>query len=234
MAKKKKKDTAAESIQTVEQALSKTEVFIERNQNIIVYSFIAIMIIVGAFYGYRKYVKLPKERRAQEDMFFAERYFEKDSLDLALMGDGNNLGFLDIIDEYGRTSSANLARFYAGTIYLKKGAFEDAIDMLEDFNGKDDIIGPIGIGRLADAYLEVGEVKKAAKKYLEAAEKRENPLTTPMFLFRAGITYEKLIEDPNRALELYNRIRSDYPKSNEARSIEKYIARAELAAGIDE
>jgi tetratricopeptide (TPR) repeat protein len=234
MAKKKKKDSAAESIQTVEQALSKTEVFIERNQNIIVYSFIAIMVIVGVFYGYRKYVKLPKERRAQEEMFFAERYYEKDSLDLALMGDGNNLGFLDIIDEYKRTSSGNLARFYAGTIYLKKGEFENAIDMLEGFKGKDDIVGPIGTGRLADAYLEVGEVEKAATKYVEAAEERDNPLTTPMFLFRAGITYEKLLDNPKKALELYDRIRIDFPKSNEARSIEKYIARAELAAGTDE
>jgi len=57
-------------------------------------------------------------------MFMAQKYFEQDSIRKALNGDGQYLGFLAIIDEYGMTKSSNLSHYYAGMCYLKLGQFE--------------------------------------------------------------------------------------------------------------
>ncbi|MEI6765380.1 MAG: tetratricopeptide repeat protein [Bacteroidota bacterium] len=226
MAKKTEQtDKAEERIHAVEEALGKGEHFIEKNKNLLFYILIGILVIVGGYLGYRKFILGPKERDAQAAMWTAERYFEKDSLNLAMNGDGTNLGFVDIASQYSSTKSGNLAHYYLGVIYMKKGEFQNAIDNLEDFKSDDMIIGPMAKGLLGDAYLELGDMDKAIKFYLEAANKKNNDFTAPMYFMRAGLTYE-LKGDYSSALAQYEKIKKDYVKSFEAREIDKYIARA--------
>ena len=52
---------------------------------------------------------------------------KKDSMNLALNGDGNIYGFLKIIDKYGSTNAGNLAKFYAGRILIGNGEFEKGL-----------------------------------------------------------------------------------------------------------
>ena len=154
----------------------------------------------------------------------AQKYFEKDSLNRALYGDGNALGFIDIIDDYGSTKTGNLAKYYAGICYLRMGNYEEAIEYLESHDPVDQLIGPMAVGGLGDAYMELNQPEKAAEYYLEAAEVSDNDFTAPMYLYRAGMTYEMLgrYED---AYEAYNRIYQEYYRSNEGRSVERNMAR---------
>jgi tetratricopeptide (TPR) repeat protein len=221
----KKQDKTEGGIVAVEEALSKTERFIEKNQKLLTIVIGAIVIVVLVFFGFKRFYMGPREQEAKEQMFMAERYFEIDSLNLALNGDGMYPGFLDIIDDYGMTKGANLSKYYAGICYLKLGNFEEAIDYLNSFKGKDQVVGPMAKGALGDAYLELNQAGKAAVLYTEAAEMQENEFTSPLFLMKAGWTYE-LLQDYKKALETYERIKYDFPTSNEARDIEKYIARA--------
>ena len=222
----KEQDTkVGKNIHAVEEALSKTEHFIEKNQKIILYIVGALVVLIGGYMAFKKFYLGPKETEAQSQMFWAEKYFEKDSLNLALNGDGNYLGFLDIIDEYGMTKSADLAHYYAGMCYLKKGQFEEAIDHLKDFDSDDQIVSSMAKGALGDAYMELGDNDKALDYYMKAADNNNNLFTTPMFLMKAGWTYE-IMGNYAEALKLYERIRKDYYKSYESREIEKYIARA--------
>ena len=222
----KEQDTkVGKNIHAVEEALSKTEHFIEKNQKIILYVVGALVVLIGGYMAFKKFYLGPKEKEAQSQMFWAEKYFEKDSLNLALNGDGNYLGFIDIIDEYGMTKSADLAHYYAGMCYLKKGQFEEAIDYLEDFDSDDQIVCSMAKGALGDAYMELGDNDKALDYYMKAADNNNNLFTTPMFLMKAGWTYE-IMGNYAEALKLYERIRKDYYKSYESREIEKYIARA--------
>jgi len=46
-----------------------------------------------------------------------------------------------------------------------------------------------------------------------------------LFLFKAGQVYE-ILENYDAAVETYTRIKENYLKSNEARTIDKNIARA--------
>lgn len=221
---KKKTDNTEEKIMAVEEALSKTEIFIEKNQKLLGIIIGAIALVVLAYFGFQRFYLLPREKQAQSQMFMAEKYFEQDSLKLALNGDGMYPGFLEIIDDYSMTKSARLAHYYTGIIMLNDGKFQDAIDHLEKFNIKDDMIAPMAKGAIGDAYMELGNASKAADSYINAAEISVNDFTTPVFLQKAAWAYEDA-GDKAEAIKAYDRIRVDFPRSTEARDVEKYIAR---------
>jgi tetratricopeptide (TPR) repeat protein len=220
-----KKTTAGDDrMVAVEEALGKTEQFIEKNQNILIYIVLGILIIVLGYFGYKKFYISPMEESAQEQIFMAQKYFEMDSLSRALYGDGNALGFLDIIDDYGRTNTGNLATYYAGICYLRMGNFEEAIEYLEQHDPPDQIIGPMALGALGDAYLELNDPEQAVRYYLEAADENVNDFTTPLFLYKAGMTYE-MQKEYQDAYEVYDRIYREYYRAPEARNIERNMAR---------
>jgi tetratricopeptide (TPR) repeat protein len=226
----KKKDQTEERIVAVEEALSKTEQFIERNQRIISYIVGGLIVVVLLVFGYRKFVTLPKEKAAEKAMFTAEYYFEQDSLELALYGAGESIGFLGIIDDYGSTSTGNLARYYAGISYLNLGEYEQAIDHLEAFDGEDLILSAMALGALGDAYMELGNTDEAISYYEKAAGKNANEFTTPTFLLKAAWAYE-INNEYEKALENFERIKREYPKSREARDIDKNIAKVKAYLG---
>ena len=221
----KKKDKTEGGIVAVEEALSKTEQFIENNQKLLTIIIGVIVVIVLIFFGFKRFYMAPREQEVKEQMYMAEKYFDIDSLNLALNGDGMYPGFIQIIDDYSMTKGANLSKYYAGICYLKLGNFEEAIDYLDSFNGKDHILGPMAKAAIGDAYLELDKADKAAGYYTEATEMNENEFTTPLFLMKSGMTYE-ILKNYKKAVETYERIKYDYPTSNEAREIDKYIARA--------
>lgn len=221
-----KKNVEIEGLENVEEALSRTEKFIEENQKIILMVVAAIAIIVLGYFGYVNYIFKPKVEEAAASMYQAERYFEQDSLKLALYGDGNNFGFLYIIDEYSGTPSANLAKYYAGVSYLHLGDYDKAIDFLLDYNGKDLLIKTLALSALGDAYAQKGNLEKAAKYYLEAAENKADKFNVPLCLLKAGAAFEEL-NKYEKALKVYRQIETEYSDSREARGIEKYIARVE-------
>lgn len=222
----KKVEKIEERIIAVESALSRSERFLEDNYKVVLGVVAGIIIVVLGVFGYMKYVQQPREREAQAQMFQAQRYFEMDSLNLALNGDGNAMGFIAFIDEYGSTKAGNLAQLYSGICFLRMGDFDNAITHFEEFDSKDEVLSCIALGGIGDAYLEKGDQETALKKYLEASENKDNSFTTPMFLMKAGFVYE-IQNKWDEALKLYQRIKKDYPKSYEANEIDKYIARAE-------
>lgn len=227
----KKQTRTEEGIVAVEEALSKTEQFIENNQKMLTIIVAIVAVLILGFFGFKRLYLAPRQAEAQDQMFMAEKYFEMDSLNLALLGDGNYPGFLDIIDDYSLTKAGNLAKYYTGIIYLNLGDYENAIDYLESYKVKDKIIGPMAKGAIGDAYLELKEPENAVDHYLAAAKIDDNAFTAPLFLQKAGWTYE-ILQDYEAAVEMYEKIKTDYPKSNEAREIEKYIARAKAKAGM--
>ncbi len=220
----KGKNQNREVVDDVENALTRTEQYIEENQKSLMIIVAAIIVIVGGYLGYQRFLVTPQEKEASAQMFMAERYFEQDSFRLALNGDGMNYGFLDIIDEYGITKSANLASYYAGISYLNLGEYEEAIDYLKDFDSSDEMVGPVSIGAMGDAHVELGEYDKALNMYKKAASKASNEFLSPIYLMKAGILYEE-IGEYDKALEVYQEIEKEYKESREGRQIEKYIAR---------
>ena len=222
-----KKSQAPDRLEEVESALSRTERYIEENQKPLTIIILALVVVVIVFMGYKRFIVIPAEKEAQSQMFMAERYFEQDSFNLALYGDGNNLGMLDIIDDYGITKSSELAHYYAGVSFLNLGEFELAIKHLEKFSSNDKMIKLIAKGAIGDAYLELGEPSKAIGYYEKAATTEDNVFVNPIYLMKAGQVYESQ-EEFQKALETYQKIKDNYPESQEGQKIEKYIAKVKL------
>jgi tetratricopeptide (TPR) repeat protein len=224
--KKQKEEKTQQQFENLEQSLSKTEAFILENQKLLTLIVAVLVVVVLGFFGFKRYYLQPKEKEAQEQIYTAQHYFQADSLDKALYGDGNNLGFVDIAKMYSITKAGNLANYYAGICFLKKGNFDNAIKYLKDFDSDDEIVGPMAKGALGDAYLEKGDKDKAVSYYKEAANLRDNEFTSPLFLLKAG-EVDEMMGNYDDAISAYKRIQQDYNKSLEARNIEKYIARAQ-------
>ena len=210
-------------MQNVEQTLTRTEQYLEDNYKSMLYILGVVVVVVGiAWLGRMRLNNRTKE--AQSQMFVAEDYFAKDSLNYALYGDGNYLGFIDIADNYSRTPAGNLARYYAGVSLLHMGEFKSAVEYLEKFKKKDIVLAPVAIGATGDAYIELGEINKGLEHYNRAAEFTENNFYAPLYLMKAAQVYESE-GNYDKALVNYNKIKDNYPNSNEGNNIEKYIAR---------
>jgi len=223
---KKKKDATSQTISNVEQTLTRTEQYLEENYKTLLIVLGIIVILVGIGWLGKIYLS-KKNDEAQSQMYQAERYLEQDSLKLALNGDGNYLGFLDIAKGYKLTKSGNLALYSAGMCYLHLGQFQEAIDYFNKYSKKDKVLGSLAIGATGDAYVELGNLEKGVSKYIEAADFAKNSFNTPLFLMKAGEIYELNGKYPE-ALKIYERIENEYPESTEGTSIDKYIARVKL------
>jgi len=222
----KTKDENPQSLKNVEETLTKTEQFLEQNYRVLLTILVIIVVLVGLFWLGKLYLG-KRNNEAQSQMYQAEKYLEMDSLRLALDGDGNYLGFLDIADNYKFTPSGNLARYSAGICYLHLGQYQDAIDILKKYSKKDKILGSLAIGATGDAYVELGDLDKGVANYIEAADYASNSFNTPLFLMKAGEIHE-LDGNYADALKIYERIQAEYPESTEGMSIEKYIARVKI------
>lgn len=183
-----------------------------------------ILVLVVGFFAYQKLYKEPKEVKASNAIAYAQTYFQQDSLNLALNGDGQHIGFAKIIKKFGGTDAANLSNYYAGICYLKMNDTKNAIKYLKDFDAHGTDIEYMAYGALGDAYMESGNVKEGIDYYNKAAGNKNNSLITPLYLYRAAVAYE-MNNQPDKAKENYKRIRDEYPQSMQARETDKNLAR---------
>ena len=223
----KEKERAKENTAAVVEAVSKTELFFSSNKVAIIV-IIAVLIIAGlGFFFWHKYSYLPMVAEAQEQMYPAEANFRAEEYDLALNGDGNVLGFAQIIDEYGAKGGKSVY-FYAGVCELQLGNYESAVSYLKKYNGKDRILAGRALSCLGDAYVGLADYAQAVECFVKAA-KVSDDLFSAGYLLKAGVTCEEL-GDNAKALSYYQQIKDDYPNSMEAYDIDKYISRIEAKA----
>lgn len=224
-------ENGQDQLETVESSLGRTELFIEDNKDKLLTGLAVVVLVIFGIYAYIKFVKTPKENNAAAQMFMAEQYFERDSFNLALNGDGNYPGFLKVMNEYSGTKAANNAKYYAGVCYMQLQDFDNAIRQLEDFSSNDPMLLPVSTGLLGDAYMEKGLTDKAETYYKKAVSQAEkNNLIAPLYLQKLGVLYEKA-QKLQDALTVYEKIKSEYPSSNEGRNAEKYIQSVKIKLG---
>jgi TolA-binding protein len=226
MAKKEEhKHELLENPEALKEKLIGAETWLESNPKIVVGLAAALLLIVGAYFGFQ-YYKNSQNDQAQKEMFQAVFYFEADSLDKALNGDGNNLGFLSIIDDYKISDAGNLANYYAGVCYLKQGKFELARLYLEDFSADDLLVQARAYSLIGDSYMEEKKYDDAAKFYSKAANYKPNKHFSPSYLLKEALAYEKLNQN-DKAKEAYDKIITQYWDSAEFQNARKFKARLE-------
>jgi len=227
----------AETKQTTTQTEHKHEhdrahQFWSKNGRILTIALLAVVLIVGGYLAYNSLVKKPKEQKAEEAIFKAEEYYRADSLDKALNGDGPHLGLLKVISRYDGSAAANRAHFMAGSIYLKKGDFKNAIKHLEDFSTSAPQIQARAYALQGDAYSELGfttnsngNKDKAADFYKKAADAfPKDEENASEYLYRAAALYESMGKN-KEAIDTYKSIKEKYPATQRGFEVDKYLAR---------
>lgn len=212
------------------QIYTKSELFIEKNKQPITIAVVAILVIVGGLLGYKKFVSEPRAKEAQDMIWKAQYYFEIDSLDLALNGDGNFLGFLDVADQYGSTSTGNLAKFYIAVIKHQQGDYQTALQYYKEADLGDDVLRVMAVGNQGDILVDMGQPADAVGLFMKAADLVKSDYTTPMFLMKAGIVYQQQ-SDWKNAAKCFGRITTDFPSFPDLMTAKKYEARAKALAG---
>lgn len=214
----------------VQDAIGKSEAFIQQNRKSLSIIVGALVIAVGGYLFYQKVYVAGKEKEAETVLFRAEDYFKKDSTKLAINGDGNTPGFEEMAGDYSVSPSGNLSRYYLGMSYLKIKEYDKAIEALKSYDAKDQMSGSLAMGAIGDAYMELNNMDEAISYYQKASKENPNNFTTPIMLMKLGGALEAK-GNYKEAVDAYERIRKDYPSSTEGSQIDKYIARANTLAG---
>ena len=212
----------------VEDALTQSEAFLIKNKKAIIGGVVAVIIIVAGVIMYKHLYAEPREEKAQAALFKGQEYFEQDAFEQALNGDSiGYAGFLKVADDYSGTKAANLAKAYAGICYAQLGKYEDAVKMLDSFDGSDQMVAPAILGATGNCYAQLGQLDKAASTLLSAADKADNNTLSPIFLLQAG---EILVKQGkyDDAVNAYTKIKDKYFQSYQAMDIDKYIEQAKL------
>jgi TolA-binding protein len=204
--------------------LEKVQGFYETNKKMLSTVGTVVVLALVAYFGYTKLYKAPNEEKAALALSYPQLFFAADSLNMALNGDGKNLGFTKIAKKYSGTAAGNLAYYYEGVCYLKQGDFKNAIKSLSEFDGKGTLVGNMASGLLGDAYMENGESAKAIENFKKATANKEDGLVTPLYLYHLGMAYQAA-GNTAEAKATFKRIRDEYPKSLQARDMDKELAR---------
>ena len=212
--------------QNVAEAVSKTELFFKEYGKFIYCCVICVLVVALGVLAYNRFYLQPKKAQATEQMIKAEQWFQQGEYELALSGDENDLGFADILGQYG-SKAGEAVYLYTGICQLQTGAFEDAIATLKKYDGEDPILLSRAQACTGDAYVELEQYDKAIACYEKAAATVDNALAAA-YLLKAGIAAEAN-GNAEKALSFYKTIKDQWGNAPEAMEIDKYITRIETA-----
>lgn len=180
-----------ENPEVLEGQIDQAEEFLTNNRNVLVGILVAIAVLVGGYFFYQNYQK-QQNADAERELFPAVFFFEKDSLNQALNGDGSTtIGLEAITRDYSGTKAANLAHFYAGAAQFELGEYDAAIEHLEAFSAEDYLLGARAYALIGDAYVQKEAYADAVAAYQKAIDKYPNAQFTPVYLHKLALAQEK-------------------------------------------
>ena len=192
-----------------------------------------VVISLASYYAYSNFIVEPNEINAANEIYFSQQKFEEalptenDSIfDIALSGNDDNIGFIELADQFSGTKAGNLANYYIGMIYLKKDDYQNTIKYLSNFKSNDIILSSISLGSIGDAFSELNQYEEAFEFYSEAHSVSDNNYTTPIYLFKSGIIALELGKS-SIAFDNFKKIKYEYSDSPQAKNIDVYISNAE-------
>ena len=212
----------------VVEAVSKTEQFFQENGKKVIIAVVAVVLVAVAGYLYKSVVVDGNAEKASELIIDAQDRFGVENPDfaLALNGDENGAGFLDVVEQYGSTPAGNLAKHYAGICYLRIGDLENAEKYLAMYDAVDELPGEVvnaqNWGLRGDIAVENGDYQTAVAHYKKAVAASKNIYTAPLYLYKQVLAYVAL-GDKAGAQQCLDALQADYNTSSEAREAEKVL-----------
>lgn len=179
----------------------------------------AIVLAFLVYMAYNKFVAGPKNQESQSAIADGMMYLQKDSTKKAV-GE-----FEYLSKKYDGYKGGEIAQYALGNLYYKQGNYEAALNTLKEVKINDTYLMTLAIGAQGDCYSQLKEYKKAVKKYVEAAKRKDNQATSPLFYFKAGLNAQAA-GDFKDAAKYFQIIKDQYPVYAGQKGIRKYITRA--------
>jgi tetratricopeptide (TPR) repeat protein len=154
-------------------------------------------------------------------------YYDQGKYDLAINGNlqDNIRGLQSIVDDYGSTKAGELAGFYLANSYFSQGDYDKALKYYLDVDVKDDLVTASALAGAAACYEAKGDNAKAASLYEKAAFRSSKDVNVPENMFHAAQNY-MLAGNKEKAIELFKKVKKDFPASALSRDIDRWIAEA--------
>jgi len=183
-AKNKMAEQAKATSATTPDVIQRAKGFWAKYSKIILIAGGSIILLGGAYLGYKYWYKIPRENAANEKIFPAEKLFDEmasngtfnvDSINIVINGSpagapNKIVGMLSIINEYGGTKAGNRANYITGACYLQKKDFDKAIKYLKEFDGNGaNQVQSAAYRMLGMAYSEKKNTDEALNYYKKAA-----------------------------------------------------------------
>ncbi len=226
MANKNSKDAFEARQENIEQTVSGASLFLEQNKKTI-FTVIAAVVVAGLLC--LAYVKLVYEKQltaAMEAAYPAEILFQNGEYELALNGNDEILGFVDIIADYG-TKAGKSMPLYAGICEYNLGNYESALAYFQKYKGKEPILAARAKACEGDVYVALEDYEAAVKAYKAAIAVADNVFAAG-YLLKEGLALEALGRKAE-ARECYVTIQEKYSSSREpaieSMDISRHIAR---------
>ena len=234
--------TTAEVFDTLDEKAGKTEAWVIQHQRTILFTIVAVVVVGLGYMFYKQFVSEPREREISEQLSFAQSVFNqaldanttatRDSLfTLSLNGDKTHAGFLKIIKDHGSSKAGNVANYAAGMAYLQLNKYKEAVTHLDKFSSSDPILNALALGNIGDAFVALNQPKEAMDYYKKAIDESDNVLTAPIYLSKAAQVAQDQ-KNYKEALTYLERIKTDYPNSEEAASVDVQIRQIEALTNL--
>src|SRR5574344_651430 len=204
--------------------------FFKNNQKLLYGILIAILAVIVIAIAVHRFYIIPRNEKASEAILapidlYINALSTNDTLSFkkALEGDDEIDGFLTIISDYGRTKTANTAKYYAALCYINIGSKDEALDYLLDYKKNDDNIWYFAQMLIGDLYDDQNDVDNA-KKYYQKAIDGETAAVAPTALFKMGMLCER---DKNwsEACKMYQQIEDQYYERFTEMGVDKFLER---------
>ena len=164
------------------------ESFLEKNARTLSIGFGVLILAVLGWFGYQQFILGPKNEEAAKSYLAAQKNLTDGKEDLALGGKSvANPGFVGTYDEYGSTKVGKLAAYNAGLIEFKKGNYQKAYDLLDNFSSGNKVLVALKYGAMADCLSNLNKADDALSMADKAASASDDAYTTYYFTKKAGM-----------------------------------------------
>jgi len=180
-----------------------------------------IVILLGAFFWYQS--SGDAEKNASVELAKATRVYESADIQNAIPLLSN------LVKNYGRTTSGKLGRFYLANAFYQNKDYDNAManyeKLVSGLSGDEHFLAAAQ-GGVAACLEQKGQQAAAAAAYEKAAERYDESILAPQFLFKAGRCYA-LAGQKAKAKAMYESVVTKYPKAPEKEEAQMQLAMLE-------
>lgn len=214
------------AIDNINDSLTGIEQKVANNQKTIMWVCVGITAVVAIILIYMFAIRKPGIENANTAIGMADLETLSGNDSTALVQ------YQHVADEYGY-EAGNRAALNSAIILYKQGKYQEAIDYLQKYSGKESVIGANAKALEGDCYVNLDKLDEALACFEKAVKVSDNnPSLTPYFLMKEANVYNAQKNYAKEA-ETYRTIIDEYPAFGPSIGIdfEKYLERAKNLAG---